>query len=153
MLILTLSYLFYQESGFNEQSEQWETETEASMAAIREEADILHNTLRELASCIIEDTENAAQLIGTSIGSKIERGEEFDEETDNIMSTPIGRARSPFGRNKSPSRMGRMRSVSPVRSRSPAVADSAISAAQAALKKRNLQLQVSRNPYETVSLS
>merc|ERR1719505_287767 len=43
-----------------------------------------------------------------------------------------------------------MRSVSPVRSRSPAVADSAISAAQAALKKRNLQLQEFKAKYDSM---
>lgn len=125
-----------------EQSDKWENDSQASVVAIREEADILQNTLQELANCIIDDTENTARMLNTTFGSKLDRSNMDDEESDNELSFSSPTRSRKSRQSTSPSRMARMRSMSPVRARSPAVADSVISAAQSALKKRQLQLQV-----------
>ena len=125
---------------YAEQSERWETDSQAGIAAAREESNILQSTLQELASCIIEDTENTARLIGSY---KFDRdlGDEDDSDVELSASTPAIKSKS-NRRSGSPSRMARMRSMSPVRARSPAHTDYSISAAQSALKKRLLQVQV-----------
>ena len=124
------------------------------------------NTLREMANCVIEETDNtAAMLVGGdhSIRSpskldlssmEYDNGDTFDEngDMDDINSMTSNSSFNRSGkqgsmgsggrRSTSPSRMARMRSMSPVRARSPAVADSAVSMAKSALKKRQLQIQV-----------
>ena len=128
-----------------EQSEKWESESQASILAAKEEADVLHTTLREVANSVIRDTENTAKMVGSPTGDKM--GEVEDdvedevEEPSYVTSTPYTRVASK-NRSPSPSRAIRLRSLSPTRARTPAVADSAVSAVQAALKKRQLQVQV-----------
>ena len=56
-----------------------------------------------------------------------------DNEVERVQSRP----RTPDRRSaKSPSRAARMRSMSPARSRSPALTEPTVSSAQAALKRR-----------------
>ena len=112
--------------------------------AVREEADVLHTTLREIANSVIKDTETTAKMVGSPTGDGMEEvdGEEVDEmEASYLTSTPYTRVPS-NKRSPSPSRAIRLRSLSPTRARTPAVADSAVSAVQSALKKRQLQVQV-----------
>lgn len=137
--------LLLKESGIAEQTEKWETESQASILAVREEADVLHTTLREIANSVIRDTENTAKMVGSPTGDGMEEveddGEGGHEEPSYITSTPYTRV-TPKNRSPSPSRAIRLRSLSPTRARTPAVADSAVSAVQSALKKRQLQVQV-----------
>lgn len=131
---------------FSEKSERWEEDSEAGMNALREEIDILQNTIQELATCIVDDTDNTATVLGNEFGpSKFELSSlDFEDEDHDISLSPNSfpkARRTP--RSGSPSRMAKARSMSPVRARSPAVADSAVSMAQSALKKRQLQLHVS----------
>ena len=129
-----------------EQNEKWESESQASILAAREEADVLHTTLREVANSVIRDTENTAKMVGSPTGDGMEEvegdAEDGGEEPSYLTSTPYTRI-APKNRSPSPSRAIRLRSLSPTRARTPAVADSAVSAVQAALKKRQLQVQVS----------
>ena len=128
--------------------------------------EILQNTLREMANCVIEETDNTSAMLAggdRSIRSpskldlssmEYDNGDTFDENgdmddfnsmTSNSSFNRSGKQGSMGGsgrRSTSPSRMARMRSMSPVRARSPAVADSAVSMAKSALKKRQLQIQV-----------
>lgn len=125
--------------------------------------EILQNTLREMANCVIEETDNTAAMLSGGdhsirSPSKLDLSSmEYDNDTldeggdiddFNSMTSNSSFNRSKQGgmggarRSTSPSRMARMRSMSPVRARSPAVADSVVSMAQSALKKRHLQIQV-----------
>ena len=68
-----------------------------------------------------------------------------EDNSENELSFSLPSPHQRNGRRStSPSRAARMRSMSPVRSRSPALVDSTVSAAQSALKKRQLQIQVRR---------
>ena len=163
----------FQGIEFAEQSEKYEEDSEAGIASIREEMEILQNTLREMANCVIEESDNTATILGEFAGnrgnpSKVDMTSmEYDDEDtfndgdvmDDFSSFNSANASSLISRNKqqgrrstSPSRMARMRSMSPVRARSPAFADSAVSMAQSALKKRHLQIQVSyvTSPFHPV---
>ena len=94
--------------------------------ALREETDAMHAALRDIAQIVINDADQQA------------------EEVDAELSTSQLRSSSPL-RTSSPLRM-RTRSMSPTRrSRSPAFADSTFSAVQAALSKRQLQVQELRS--------
>ena len=143
---------------FAEQTEKYEEDSEAGLASMREEMEILQNTLHEMANCVIEETDNTATILGDhsnnmrspsklDLSSMEYDGDTFNEDGDvddfslNSNSS-FARLKQGGRRSTSPSRMARMRSMSPVRARSPAVADSAISMAQSALKKRQLQIQV-----------
>ncbi len=112
---------------------------------MREEADVLHTTLREVANAVIHDTENTAKLVGSPTGHAMDEVEEDPDESDYALtpatSTPYTRI-TPKHRSPSPSRSIHLRSLSPTRARPPAGADSAVSAIQSALKKRQLQVQV-----------
>lgn len=116
------------------------------MLAVREEADVLHTTLREMANAVIRDTETTAKLVGSPTGDGMDEVEAADDEDTDfgtlLSSTPYTRI-TPKHRSPSPSRAIRLRSLSPTRARTPAVADSAVSAIQSALKKRQLQVQAS----------
>ena len=134
------------------------------MASLREEMEILQNTLREMANCVIEETDNTATMLSGgdhSIRSPskldlssmeydndtLDEGGDIDDFNSMASNSSLNRSGKLGGggggrRSTSPSRMARMRSMSPVRARSPAVADSAVSMAQSALKKRHLQIQV-----------
>ena len=133
-----------------EQNEKWESESQASILAAKEEADVLHTTLREIANSVIRDTENTAKMVGSPTGHGMDEVEDVDEDSyqdpSYITSTPYTRI-TPKDRSPSPSRAIRLRSISPTRARTPAVADSAVSAVQSALKKRQLQVQVSINRW------
>ena len=136
--------LAFQENGIVEQSEKWEKESQASVLAVKEEADLLHTTLREITNTVIRDTEMTAKMVGSPTGDGMEEvdAEEAEElEGSYVTSTPYTRV-TPKNRSPSPSRAIRLRSLSPTRARTPALADSAVSAVQAALKKRQLQVQV-----------
>ena len=128
-----------------EQNEKWESESQASILAAKEEADVLHTTLREVANSVIRDTETTAKMVGSPTGGGMEEvdgdADEVVEEPSYLTSTPYTRVASK-NRSPSPSRAIRLRSLSPTRARTPAVADSAVSAVQSALKKRQLQVQV-----------
>lgn len=150
---------------FSEQSERWEEDSEGGMNALREEIEILQNTIHELATCIVEDTDNTTTVLASlhpslhKSPSKVELSslnyDEEDHDDHNISLSPTNsfeRSKRP-PRSGSPSRMARMRSMSPVRARSPAVADSAVSMAQSALKKRQLQVQVSEEAVNVIERS
>jgi len=104
------------------------------MAAVREEADMLNNTLREVVYLVKQDTENTARQLGGPGGEIEDLTESMLEEED-----------SGIRRSVSPSRASRLRSVSPTRARSPALADNAIATVNSCIHKRNLQLQVSND--------
>ena len=100
-----------------------------------------------MTNAVLQDTETTAKLVGSPTGADTFRVHEPDiEETDVSMlhSTPLTRT-SPSRKSPSPSRASRMRAVSPTRGRSPAVAESTVSAVQSALKKRQLQVQELKN--------
>lgn len=101
------------------------------MAAVREEAEMLNNTLREVVFLVKQDTENTARQLGAPGGEIEDLTESMLEEED-----------SGIRRSVSPSRGSRLRSVSPTRARSPAMADNAIATVNSCIHKRNLQLQV-----------
>ncbi len=98
-----------------------------------------------MANAVIRDTESTAKLVGSPTGKGMDEVEDAEvEETDfatPVTSTPYTRI-TPKNRSPSPSRAIRLRSLSPTRARTPAVSDSAVSAIQSALKKRQLQVQV-----------
>lgn len=104
---------------------------------------MLHTTLREIANSVIRDTENTAKMVGSPTGDGMEEVEEEEayDDPSYLTSTPFTRTTSK-NRSPSPSRAIRLRSLSPTRARTPAVADSAVSAVQSAMKKRQLQVQV-----------
>ena len=104
---------------------------------------MLHTTLREIANSVIRDTENTAKMVGSPTGDGMEEVEEEEayDDPSYLTSTPFTRT-TPKNRSPSPSRAIRLRSLSPTRARTPAVADSAVSAVQSAMKKRQLQVQV-----------
>jgi len=123
----------FQESGFARQSEEWENQSEASLAAMREEAEILHSTLREITQAVRQDADTTSKLLG-SPGVDIEvvdAGLLEGAEDDFLSKRPI-----------SPSRAARLRSSSPTRSRSPAVSDNALATVHSAIQKKNMQVMV-----------
>ena len=123
-----------------EESEKWENDSQASMAAAREEADLHHQTLRELVNFVLDDAEATANILG--LQSKVDRSfDEAEEEAeDGILNKRASMTNLPT--SKSPRQKVRMRSISPTRARSPAHSESALSAAKSAIKKRRLQIQV-----------
>lgn len=123
-----------QESGFARQSEEWETQSEAGIAAMREEAEILQNTLLEITHAVKQDADNTSRLLGSPGGPEIE-----------VVDASMLEAEDDFGMSKrpiSPSRAARMRSASPTRARSPATSDNALGLIHSAIHKKNLQVQV-----------
>ncbi|KAJ7382567.1 hypothetical protein OS493_034203 [Desmophyllum pertusum] len=60
------------ENGFARQSEEWETQSEASIAAMREEAEILQSTLREITFAVRTDADNTSKILGSPGGPEIE---------------------------------------------------------------------------------
>ena len=133
--------LVFQESGFARQSEEWENQSEASIAAMREEAEILHSTLREITHAVRQDADSTSKLLGSPGGDMIEAvdaGLLEGAEDDFLSKRPI-----------SPSRAARLRSSSPTRSRSPAVSDNALATVHSAIQKKNIQVMVRR--FHTLS--
>lgn len=45
-------------------TEEWEVQTEYSQAAMREETELLSNTLKEVAKAILKDTEDTGKFVG-----------------------------------------------------------------------------------------
>lgn len=129
------SFPFYhlQENGFARQSEEWENQSEASLAAMREEAEILHSTLREITHAVRQDADNTSKLVGSPGGDieVVDAGLLEGAEDDFLSKRPI-----------SPSRAARLRSTSPTRSRSPAVSDNALAQVHSAIQKKNIQVMV-----------
>lgn len=123
-----------------EESEKWETDSQASMAAVREEADLHHQTLRELVNFVLDDAEATANILGlqSKVGRRFDEAEE--EAEDELLNKRASMTNLPM--SKSPRQKVRMRSISPTRARSPAHSESALSAAKSAIKKRRLQIQV-----------
>lgn len=101
---------------------------------MREEAEILHSTLREITHAVKHDADSTSKLLG-SPGPEIEvvdAGLLEGAEDDFLSKRPI-----------SPSRAARLRSSSPTRSRSPAVSDNALAQVHSAIQKKNIQVMVS----------
>ncbi|XP_076086637.1 uncharacterized protein LOC143057256 isoform X1 [Mytilus galloprovincialis] len=96
-------------------------ETESSRQ-YREETDVIHEALRNIAEAVINDADEL----------DAEGGRRSVSPSRNRSMSPTARARSPILRNRSKSPMAR--------SRSPAFADATFSAVQAALNKRQLQV-------------
>ncbi|CAG2250129.1 CROCC [Mytilus edulis] len=94
-------------------------ETESSRQ-YREETDVIHEALRNIAEAVINDADEL----------DAEGGRRSVSPSRNRSMSPTARARSPILRNRSKSPMAR--------SRSPAFADATFSAVQAALNKRQL---------------
>ena len=100
---------------------------------MREEAEILHSTLREITQAVRQDADTTSKLLG-SPGVDIEvvdAGLLEGAEDDFLSKRPI-----------SPSRAARLRSSSPTRSRSPAVSDNALATVHSAIQKKNMQVMV-----------
>lgn len=110
------------------QLEQQHGEEEVESARQRRmETDSLHAALRDIAQAVINDADQS----GTGEG---------DTSESPVMSSPFRPRSTSPGRPSSPTK--RARSISPLgRSRSPAFADATFSAVQAALNKRQLQVQ------------
>ena len=125
----------FQESGFAKQSEEWENQSEASLAAMREEAEILQSTLREITHAVKQDADTTSRLLGSPGGDieVVDAGMLDSAEDDFLSKRPI-----------SPSRAARLRSSSPTRSRSPAHSDNALATVHSAIQKKNMQVMVSR---------
>lgn len=122
-----------QESGFARQSEEWESASEAGIAAMREEAEILQNTLREITHAVRQDADTSSRLFG-SPGPEIEVVDASLLEAEDDWDT----SKRPI----SPSRAARVRSTSPTRARSPAHSDNALGMVHSAIRKKNMQVQV-----------
>ena len=104
---------------------------------MREEAEILQSTLREITFAVRTDADNTSKILGSPGGPEIEvvdAGMLEGVEDDFLSKRPI-----------SPSRAARLRSSSPTRSRSPAVSDNAIAQVHSAIQKKNIQVMVSRD--------
>ena len=125
----------FQESGFAKQSEEWENQSEASLAAMREEAEILQSTLREITHAMKQDADTTSRLLGSPGGDieVVDAGLLDSAEDDFLSKRPI-----------SPSRAARLRSSSPTRARSPAHSDNALATVHSAIQKKNMQVMVSR---------
>ena len=111
------------------QLEQQHTEEEVESARQRRmETDSLHAALRDIAQAVINDADQSVP------------GEGDISAESPIMNSPFRPRSTSPGRSSSPTK--RTRSISPLgRSRSPAFADATFSAVQAALNKRQLQVQ------------
>lgn len=136
-LSFTLFYDF-QESGFARQSEEWENQSEASLAAMREEAEILHSTLKEITNAVRQDADSTSKLLGSPGGEieVVDAGLLEGVDDDFLSKRPI-----------SPSRAARLRSSSPTRSRSPAVFDNALATVHSSIQKKNIQVMVCELSY------
>ena len=100
---------------------------------MREEAEILQSTLREITNAVRHDADSTSKVLG-SPGAEIEvvdAGLLEGAEDDFFSKRPI-----------SPSRAARLRSSSPTRARSPAVFDNALATVHTALQKKNVQVMV-----------
>ena len=131
----SVSLFCIQESGFARQSEEWENQSEASLAAMREQAEILQSTLQEITHAVRQDADNTSKLLGSpgvDIIEVVDAGMLEGVEDDFISKRPI-----------SPSRAARLRSSSPTRSRSPAMSDNALAQVHSAIQKKNIQVMVS----------
>ena len=128
-----VSLVHSQESGIAKQSEEWENQSEASLAAMREEAEILQSTLREITNAVRQDADSTSKLLGSPSGEieVVDAGLLEGAEDDFFGKRPI-----------SPSRAARLRSSSPTRARSPAVSDNAIATVHSAIQKKNMQVMV-----------
>lgn len=128
-----VSLVHLQESGIAKQSEEWENQSEASLAAMREEAEILQSTLREITNAVRQDADSTSKLLGSPSGEieVVDAGLLEGAEDDFFSKRPI-----------SPSRAARLRSSSPTRARSPAVSDNAIATVHSAIQKKNIQVMV-----------
>lgn len=100
---------------------------------MREEAEILHSTLREITHAVRQDADNTSKLVGSPGGDieVVDAGLLEGAEDDFLSKRPI-----------SPSRAARLRSTSPTRSRSPAVSDNALAQVHSAIQKKNIQVMV-----------
>lgn len=95
---------------------------------VRMETNAMHSALRDIAEAVISDADQNLSPVEENIDAI---------DAASLRSSP-SRARSTSPRSKSPQL--RTRSISP-RARSPAFADATFSAVQAALNKRQLQVQ------------
>ena len=139
---LTIFLCHFQESGFARQSEEWENQSEASLTAMREEAEILHSTLKEITNAVKQDADSTSKLLGSPGGEieVVDAGLLEGAEDDFLSKRPI-----------SPSRAARLRSSSPTRSRSPAVSDGALATVHSAIQKKNIQVMV-RGLHNTITM-
>ena len=103
---------------------------------MREEAEILHSTLREITNAVKTDADSTARLLSSPGAPEIEIVDAglLEAADDDFSKKPL-----------SPSRAARMRSSSPTRSRSPAVSESALATVHSAIQKKNIQVMVSGN--------
>ena len=101
---------------------------------MREEAEILHSTLKEITQAVKQDADNTSKLLGSPGGDieVVDAGLLEGAEDDFLSKRPI-----------SPSRAARLRSSSPTRSRSPAVSDNVLATVHSAIQKKNIQVMVS----------
>ena len=102
---------------------------------MREEAEILQSTLREITHAVKQDADTTSRLLGSPGGDieVVDAGLLDSAEDDFLSKRPI-----------SPSRAARLRSSSPTRSRSPAHSDNALATVHSAIQKKNMQVMVSR---------
>ena len=67
---MTMVYFSSQKTGIATRTEEWEVQTEHSQAAMREETELLSNTLKEVAKAILKDTEDSGKFVdGKSKGT------------------------------------------------------------------------------------
>ena len=101
---------------------------------MREEAEILQSTLREITHAVKQDADTTSRLLGSPGGDieVVDAGLLDSAEDDFLSKRPI-----------SPSRAARLRSSSPTRSRSPAHSDNALATVHSAIQKKNMQVMVS----------
>lgn len=102
---------------------------------MREEAEILQSTLREITHAVKQDADTTSRLLGSPGGDieVVDAGLLDSAEDDFLSKRPI-----------SPSRAARLRTSSPTRSRSPAHSDNALATVHSAIQKKNMQVMVSR---------
>ena len=102
---------------------------------MREEAEILQSTLREITHAVKQDADTTSRLLGSPGGDieVVDAGLLDSAEDEFLSKRPI-----------SPSRAARLRSSSPTRSRSPAHSDNALATVHSAIQKKNMQVMVSR---------
>ena len=63
-------WFLVQEGGLESTSEEWEVQSEVSQAGMREDTELLSNTLREVAKAVLKDTDDTEKIVGVKTKGK-----------------------------------------------------------------------------------